>query len=74
MRKCVSIPRFNDKNAFFRKYKIYFPRFQLYARAYERHASEDVLLWRPRNIGKKILQSLRFNVFADFCIKVLEFK
>ena len=37
---------------------------------YGRYPSEDVLLWGQRNICKKILQSSRFNVLADFYIKV----
>ena len=37
---------------------------------YGRYAPEDVLLWGQRNIGKKIIQSSRFSVLADFYIKV----
>ena len=59
------------------KIKYIFPDFSCTHRrmcVYRRYALKDVLLWGPRNVGKKIFQSSRFNVLADFYITVLELK
>ena len=57
--------------------KCIFSRFQLYARAYMRiwtlHSWRSPFLGKAK-YGEKILQSSRFNVLADFYIKVFGLK